>query len=118
MSALILARGDEAGVLAAFLLLFDVRVQLLKEPVDLREQVAVVEGERDEKERKRDVLAPQLVEHVAHRLRHGGKVMPLRWRPLARGRIPFLRRQIAARKHEIPVLPPLDVNARWPGLAR
>jgi len=51
-------RGDEAGVLAAFVLLFDVRVQRLKQPVDLREQVAVVEGQRDEKDRKGDVLPP------------------------------------------------------------
>lgn len=115
-SGLIVAGGDEAGIFAAPLLPLDVLVQRLKQPVDLREQVPVVEGERHEEKRKGDVLPPELAEHVAHSEGHGGKVMPLRWRPLARGRISVRRPTVAARKHEIPVLPPLDVNARrlWP----
>lgn len=113
---LILLRGNEAGVLAASLLLIDMLVQPLKQPVDLREQVAVVERQRDKKKRKGDMLPPEFAEHVAHREGHGGKTMALWRRLLARRRTPLRRCQIAARKHEIPVLPPLDVNTRWPGL--
>jgi hypothetical protein len=111
-SGLIFVRGNQAGVLSAPLLLLDVLVQRLEQPVDLREQVAVVEGERDEEERKGDVLPPQLAEHVAHRERHGGKVMPLIRPPRRFRSIALPRPPVAARKHEIPVLPPLDVNAR------
>jgi hypothetical protein len=77
VSELIFTRCNEARIFPAPNLPLDMLVQRLKQPVNLREQIPVIEGQRNKKKRKRDMLPPQLAEHIAHRERHCRKKVPL-----------------------------------------
>ena len=62
-----------AGKGSGNLLLFEMKVKKMEQLVYFMEQIAMIEGESDKKQRKGNMFFSKLSEDIAHRLCHDGK---------------------------------------------